>query len=97
MDTETSNPKSVLVTGAGGYLGRLLVEELATRKKTFSPVTAVDVNQMPSSACLEGVDYHACDVRSSDLVALFVKIRPTAVVHLAGVVTPGRKSTRAFA
>jgi len=82
---------TVLVTGAGGYLGRLLVGELARREQ---PVLALDLHEPPQAARLPGVEYLARDVRAGGLGEALRGRGASAVVHLASIVTPGRDSSR---
>jgi UDP-glucose 4-epimerase len=82
---------TVLVTGAGGYLGRLLVAELARRGR---PVLALDLREPPQAERLPGVEYLARDVRAAGLGEVLRAHGANAVVHLASIVTPGRNSSR---
>ena len=82
---------TVLVTGAGGYLGRQLVGELARRGQ---PVLALDLREPPPPARLPGVEYLARDVRAAGLGKVLRAHEVSAVVHLASIVTPGRNSSR---
>ena len=77
----------VLVTGAGGYVGSLLVQALAAQENPPSPLVAADVRE-PATR-LAGVDYLTLDVRDAQAVAQAIggkNIR--SVVHLAAIVTP---------
>ncbi|MCB1303144.1 MAG: NAD-dependent epimerase/dehydratase family protein [Leptospiraceae bacterium] len=75
----------VLVTGAAGYLGRLLLKELAG----FEAMATDLAFREPAS----NAQMHLCDIRKSDEVdTLFASFRPDAVVHLASVVNPRRES-----
>ncbi len=95
MATETPvTTKTVLVTGAGGYLGRQVVAALAPR--TEFRVIAADVRETPPENRLAGVTYAVSDVRDPKLVELFRAHGVQTVVHLASIVTPGKKSDRAF-
>jgi UDP-glucose 4-epimerase len=86
----------VLVTGASGYLGSLLVAALAERRIDVDTVVAADVRETPPERRRAGVEYALADVRSPDLVRLVERCRPNVVVHLASIVTPGRRGDRAF-
>jgi UDP-glucose 4-epimerase len=87
---------AVLVTGAGGYIGRQVVEALAGDRSGIETVVAADVRDTPAVERLEGIEYVTCDVRSPELHDLLKAHRISIVVHLASIVTPGRKSDRAF-
>jgi UDP-glucose 4-epimerase len=86
--------RSVLVTGAGGYVGRQLVEALARERRDVGTVVATDLGVPPEGERLPGVEYAEADVRSADLAALLRRFAVDLVVHLAAIVTPGRGSSR---
>lgn len=85
--------RSVLVTGAGGYLGSQLLPALKEQGDEIGRIVAVDVRETPAGRRLPGVDYRVMDVRSADLTGLFLETAPEVVVHLASIVTPGKDST----
>jgi UDP-glucose 4-epimerase len=87
---------SVLVTGAGGYLGSQLVAALAAGRAKVSRVVAADVRETPPPRRLPGIEYVQADVRSPGLISLFDRHRVEVVVHLASIVTPGKESSREF-
>ena len=82
----------VLVTGSAGYLGSLVVAELAARKDIAC--VALDVRE-PAQR-LDGVAYEVADIRAADVDAIVARHAPQVVVHLASIVTPGKKSNREF-
>jgi UDP-glucose 4-epimerase len=94
--------QTVLITGAGGYVGSLITQALANGthdEKGFSPdrIVALDVRDCPK--VLEGlpnVTFLKNDVRSPELGQIIEQYKPDVVCHLASIVTPGKNSNREF-
>jgi len=86
----------VLITGAGGYIGSEVLRRLADIRDQFEAIVAMDVRETPTDRQLDGIEYVQGDIRDEDLVKLFEEHRFTSVVHLASIVTPGKKSNREF-
>jgi len=96
MNKHTGRRNSVLITGAGGYIGRQLVEALAGDQPDLKVAVAADVREIPSDERLAGVNYITADVRAPDLSDILSRFFIDTVVHLATIVTPGRKPNRKF-
>ena len=82
--------RGVLVTGSSGYLGSQVVSALSTRPDIAT--VALDVRE-PAQR-LPGVAYEVADIRAPEVDAIVARHRPQVVVHLASIVTPGKKSNR---
>ena len=94
MSGEALPVRSVLVTGAGGYIGRLLVAALAREPGALETIIATDLQLPEADARLLGVSYEVADVRTSDLADAFRRHRTDVCVHLAAIVTPGPGDSR---
>ncbi len=86
----------VLVTGSSGYVGRLLLDELAARVRDgrLGTVIGADV-RAPETVPMDAA-FIRHDVRETGLAAELRAHQVSCVVHLASIVTPGPGSTRAF-
>lgn len=85
--------RRILVTGASGYVGRLLVESLV--EDGDLEVVATDVR--PPEAPVRGAIHAALDITDARAVAAcLASHQPDTVVHLAAVVTPRPDQGRAF-
>lgn len=90
-----ANPRSIFITGAGGYLGTEIVRRLAEKPQLFR-VTALDLKETPSSQRLPHVRYVTGDVRDPTIVALIREANAHTIVHLASIVHPGGPDRREF-
>jgi len=84
----SNGSRCVLVTGASGYIGRLLVADLAGRRGSVERIVAADVREPPRGERKAGVDYVACDVRDAGFEKILRDNAIDTVVHLAAIVTP---------
>ena len=86
--------RSVLVTGASGYVGRLLVESLAADRGWLETIVAADLN-VPDEP-LPGIEYEALDIRDPGMADVLRAHQVECVVHLAAVVSAGKRRDRAI-
>jgi UDP-glucose 4-epimerase len=86
-------PRSVLVTGAAGLVGRRLVAALADAPGPIERIVALDVRDAPPGQRRAGVEVVRGDVRDPALVATLEQHGVDTVAHLAAVVSPGPGST----
>jgi len=88
----------ILVTGGGGYLGSQVIASLAPSLSAggMECVVSLDVRETPVERRLPGVVYAAADIRDPSLAQLLRQHRIDTVVHLAAIVTPGRRADRDF-
>jgi UDP-glucose 4-epimerase len=86
--------RSVLITGAGGLIGRRLTRALAEDRDGIGATAAVDVREVPMSERLPGVDYRVLDVCAPELADALAELEVDTVVHLAAIVTPPPGCTR---
>ena len=83
---------SVLVTGAGGYIGGLLVSSLAADRGGLETIVATDLQ--PPDQRLSGIEYETLDVRDRALTDVLRRHSVDTVVHLAAIVTAGKNPDR---
>ncbi|MEA3510247.1 MAG: SDR family oxidoreductase [Actinomycetota bacterium] len=83
---------SVLVTGAAGYLGSLLVADLAADPGDVETIVATDIRE--PDAPIDGATFVTADVRDAGLVEILREYSVDVVVHLAAIVSPGKKPDR---
>ena len=86
-----TGPRTVLVTGAAGFLGSRVVEVMADA--TNNRIVALDVVENPRSqeiSELPHVEFHAMDLRDVDALEAFVA-DSDAIVHLAAIRTQAAK------
>lgn len=82
----------VLVTGSSGYLGMQVV----TRLSAHPDLRTIALDLREPLQRLPGVTYKGADIRAPEVDAIIARHRPQVVVHLASIVTPGKRSNREF-
>ncbi len=96
MSGSTTIYRSVFITGAGGYIGRQLIEALAADRREVTTIVASDLRPVPPEQQLPGVYYVTADICDPGLAEAMKKFTVDLVVHLAAVVTPGKQSDRSL-
>ncbi len=92
--TVATPAKTVLVTGASGYLGKHLVRGLATNRRGIKDVVAADIRHPAPQNREKGITYLKADVRSLEMHNIIRKHAIDTIVHLATIVTPPKGSSR---
>ncbi len=85
--------RSVLVTGAAGYVGAQLVAALAEDPRGITTIVATDVREVAAERRICGVHYEVFDISKPGLAELLTRWEVDTVVHLAAIVTPGGEDT----
>jgi nucleoside-diphosphate-sugar epimerase len=81
--------KRVLVSGAGGFIGRWSVPPLLRRGYEVHALLSADLPRHRASAQLAGAEVHHSDLLDPAAVErLFAAVRPTHLVHFAWITTP---------
>ena len=86
-------PKTVLVTGASGYLGKHLIHALASDPEGIKDIIAVDIRESAPDEQEKGVTYLKADVRSLEISRIIKAHSVDTIVHLATIVTPPKGSS----
>lgn len=88
---------SVYITGAGGYIGRMLTAALAADRRGLDTIVAADLRPVPPDQQQAGAHYVVRDICDPDLGRDFEHFQTDLVVHLAAVVDPGKGFDRRLA
>ncbi|MCG6882045.1 MAG: NAD-dependent epimerase/dehydratase family protein [Deltaproteobacteria bacterium] len=90
-------PKTVLVTGASGYLGKHLVHALAINPDGIKHILAADIREPAAGEREQNVTYVKADVRSLEISGIVKTHAVDTIVHLATIVTPPKGRSRDLA
>lgn len=88
--------KRIIVTGACGYIGSLVISELAKNRQNLETIVAHDMKFMPDGQRAAGVHYLQGDIRDKQIADIIRQFKIDTVVHLVSIVSPGRKHNRDF-
>ena len=80
---------TIVITGAGGYIGGELIKRLSKADATDMQIVAVDIRDIPQAERLGGVTYQCADIREQSFQDIVEQYRPRTIVHLASVVSAG--------
>lgn len=80
---------TIVITGAGGYLGSELIKRLSKVDASDMQIIAVDIRDISQAEHLDGVIYHRADIRDTSFQDIVAQYRPQTIVHLASVVSAG--------
>lgn len=86
--------KTVLVTGASGYLGKHLVHTLALNRQGIKNIIAADIRNPAPEDQEKDVTYLKADVRSLEMHSIIKTHSVDTIVHLATIVTPPKGSSQ---
>jgi nucleoside-diphosphate-sugar epimerase len=88
----------VIITGAGGFIGRRLVRQLLTRgiladaQGTQHPIKkllAVDLTMPPNLPNDSRLEFHEADISNSEVINRIITAQTSAIFHLAAIVSVG--------
>ncbi|MBO9131478.1 SDR family oxidoreductase [Bacillus sp. 165] len=88
---------NLLITGAAGYLGSNLLKKLVELNREADEkwnIVAADIREPAIKD--PAIVYVNADVRSTEMNEVMKQYNIETVVHLASIVTPGKKSDRQF-
>ena len=87
---------NVLITGGAGYLGSLLIRRLSGAVKNDEAIRIIvtDIHDQSFLYKETPIDFVQLDIRSEHVHEVMAKYQVDTVVHLASIVTPGKKSNR---
>lgn len=91
-----SNIKRWLVTGASGAIGLQVIKRMFKDNFANIEVVASDVRSLPGFLVHERLSFLKLDIRSPEAKQLVSEGGFYGIIHLASIVSPGKKSNREF-
>lgn len=88
--------KRWLITGASGAIGLQVLRRLKKDDFQDLKVIATDIRELPPSLIHPNLIFTKMDVRSGEIQELITDGGFEGILHLASIVTPGKKSNRDF-
>lgn len=86
--------KNILITGGTGYIGSMLIPQLVAQKEKLGFSLIINAAVHPPKEHYQDVKFEYFDVRNKSLDLMLIKYQIDVVIHLATIVTPGKKSSR---
>lgn len=83
----------ILITGAAGYIGHQLTEQLSGMADKNIEITASDIREYKWKTTHHPVTFFKADLCTNEIADLILKVKPDVVVHLAAIVDPPRGMT----
>lgn len=91
-----SDTKRWLITGASGAIGLQVIKRMFKDDFKNIEVVASDVRPLPRFLQHEKLSFMKLDIRSGEAKELVSKGSFYGIIHLASIVSPGKKSNREF-
>jgi len=85
-----------LITGASGAIGLQIIKRLLVNDFKGFEVVATDVRPLPKFLSHPKLKFETLDIRTNDAFELVKNGQFHGVLHLASIVSPGKKSNREF-
>lgn len=79
---------NILITGAGGLVGRKVLERLKADRTAFGKIIALDVRETPQESQTGNVDYLVGDICDPQIGEILTTYKIDTVVHLAAILAP---------
>jgi len=90
MANTNMSGEHVLVTGGNGFVGRHIISAFIEQYPE-AKLSALDIEKLPDTKSFDGnVNFIQTDITQEEkLMEILMKVRPTIVIHVAGIVPTG--------